>query len=219
MAEPSLATAAIFSSSAASGSKAGSVKALFFDGLPWKGKPTRVFAYYGIPSNEGGGKVPAIVLVHGGGGTAFARWVKLWNDRGYAAIAMDTCGAVGGAGDFLDVVAIRSVVWKLGKQEVRIAGHGHLAQPRLAGVDEYLVGVGITAGIQHLRRDALDRQLVAGQRVDPAIVGEQRQIGGAKVSFHPAGHVPGSAQIRVEDLLHEPLPVGGHDARDLHVRL
>ena len=28
--------------------------------------------------------------------------------------------------------------------------------------------------------------------------GEMRQIGGARVSFHPAGHVPGSAQIRVE---------------------
>ena len=28
--------------------------------------------------------------------------------------------------------------------------------------------------------------------------GETRRIGGARVSFHPAGHVPGSAQIRVE---------------------
>ena len=28
--------------------------------------------------------------------------------------------------------------------------------------------------------------------------GERRAIGGATVSFHPAGHVPGSAQIRVE---------------------
>lgn len=28
--------------------------------------------------------------------------------------------------------------------------------------------------------------------------GETRQIGGATVTFHPAGHVPGSAQIRVE---------------------
>lgn len=28
--------------------------------------------------------------------------------------------------------------------------------------------------------------------------GERRQVGGAVVSFHPAGHVPGSAQIRVE---------------------
>jgi putative mRNA 3-end processing factor len=28
--------------------------------------------------------------------------------------------------------------------------------------------------------------------------GESRRVGGATVSFHPAGHVPGSAQIRVE---------------------
>ncbi|GAA4223424.1 putative mRNA 3-end processing factor [Sagittula marina] len=28
--------------------------------------------------------------------------------------------------------------------------------------------------------------------------GETRQIGGANVSFHPAGHLPGSAQIRIE---------------------
>jgi dienelactone hydrolase len=33
------------------------------------------------------------VLVHGGGGTAFPNWVKLWNSKGFAAIAMDTCGA------------------------------------------------------------------------------------------------------------------------------
>ncbi|MFA6292738.1 MAG: prolyl oligopeptidase family serine peptidase, partial [Victivallales bacterium] len=40
------------------------------------------------------GKVPAIVLVHGGSGTAYAEWVRLWNARGYAAIAMDLCGSV-----------------------------------------------------------------------------------------------------------------------------
>lgn len=33
---------------------------------------------------------------------------------------------------------------------------------------------------------------------DGIAYGEVRQIGGAQVSFHPAGHVPGSAQIRVE---------------------
>ena len=37
-------------------------------------------------------KVPAVVLVHGGNGHAFAQWVKIWNDRGYAAVAMDTTG-------------------------------------------------------------------------------------------------------------------------------
>lgn len=35
-------------------------------------------------------------------------------------------------------------------------------------------------------------------RAEGIAYGEARQIGGATVSFHPAGHVPGSAQIRVE---------------------
>ncbi|MBE0452563.1 ligase-associated DNA damage response exonuclease [Roseovarius autotrophicus] len=34
--------------------------------------------------------------------------------------------------------------------------------------------------------------------LDTIRYGEMRRIGGANVSFHPAGHVPGSAQIRVE---------------------
>jgi dienelactone hydrolase len=68
------------------------LRALFYDGAPWQGKPTRLFAWVGLPKAEG--KVPAMVLIHGGGGTAFADWVKLWTSRGYAAIAMDLCGAV-----------------------------------------------------------------------------------------------------------------------------
>jgi dienelactone hydrolase len=72
------------------------VKAVFYEGVPYQGKPTRVFAYYALPKMEPGKKVPGIVLVHGGGGSAFVRWVKLWNSRGYAAISMDTCGAVSG---------------------------------------------------------------------------------------------------------------------------
>ena len=43
------------------------------------------------PKAEPGKTVPGIVLVHGGGGTAFAEWVGS-GPRGYAAIAMDTCG-------------------------------------------------------------------------------------------------------------------------------
>jgi putative mRNA 3-end processing factor len=34
--------------------------------------------------------------------------------------------------------------------------------------------------------------------LDTIRFGEVRQIGGASVSFHPAGHIPGSAQIRIE---------------------
>lgn len=68
------------------------VKAIFYESVPWKGHATRVFAYYGLPRMEGIEKVPAMVLVHGGGGTAYIPWVRLWVSRGYAAIAMDTCG-------------------------------------------------------------------------------------------------------------------------------
>jgi dienelactone hydrolase len=80
----------------APGFDAPGVKALFFDGPPWKGKPTRVFAWYGVPAGERKEKAPGIVLVHGGGGTAFDEWVRLWTGRGYAAIAMDTCGCTPG---------------------------------------------------------------------------------------------------------------------------
>ena len=66
-------------------------KALYYDGEPFKGKPTRVFAYYAAPKDVKG-KVPVMVLVHGGGGAAFPQWADLWAKRGYAAIAMDLGG-------------------------------------------------------------------------------------------------------------------------------
>jgi dienelactone hydrolase len=77
---------------AVAGFEAEGLTAITYEGRPWKGKPTRVFAWVGLPKAEG--KVPAMVLVHGGGGTAFAEWAKLWTGRGYAAIAMDLCGCV-----------------------------------------------------------------------------------------------------------------------------
>ena len=72
-------------------------RSLYYEGQSYKGKPTRVFAYYGSPAtlNREGVKkrrFPAVVLVHGGGGTAFKEWVELWARRGYAAIAMDLAG-------------------------------------------------------------------------------------------------------------------------------
>lgn len=70
------------------------VQAIYYDAKPYLGHPTKTFAFLGVPQHAVGVRVPAMVLVHGGGGTAFPEWVKLWNDRGYAAIAMDTCGAL-----------------------------------------------------------------------------------------------------------------------------
>lgn len=71
------------------------IRAFSFEGLPFKGKPTRVFAFYGAPSwASPTKKAPGIVLIHGAGGTAFASWVKTWVDRGYAAIAFDHDGGI-----------------------------------------------------------------------------------------------------------------------------
>jgi dienelactone hydrolase len=82
------------------------VRSLLYAGEPFEGHATRVFAYYATPATIGGGgdagqaaatttkgPWPGIVLVHGGGGTAFAEWVTLWSKRGYAAIAMDLAGS------------------------------------------------------------------------------------------------------------------------------
>ncbi|HVX10391.1 MAG TPA: alpha/beta fold hydrolase [Pirellulales bacterium] len=67
------------------------VQEVFYQGEPFEGKPTRVFAYYARPK-AGDGPFPAMLLVHGGGGKAFAEWAKLWAGRGYAALAMDLSG-------------------------------------------------------------------------------------------------------------------------------
>ena len=73
------------------------VRSLFYAGEPYGGKATRIFAYYASPTTisetaKPGEKYPAVVLIHGGGGTAFREWAELWAKRGYAAIAMDLAG-------------------------------------------------------------------------------------------------------------------------------
>jgi len=73
------------------GKKVGPVQEVYFEGEPFHGKPTRVFAYYTRPAT-GDGPFPAVVLVHGGGGTAYAKWANLWAKRGYVALAMDLAG-------------------------------------------------------------------------------------------------------------------------------
>ena len=73
------------------GKTTGLCREVYYAGEPRDGKPTRIFAYYAFPP-EAKGPVPGMVLVHGGGGTAFAQWATLWAKRGYAAIAMDLGG-------------------------------------------------------------------------------------------------------------------------------
>lgn len=65
------------------------IRAYFIDSV----QNTKVFAFVGIPEGASAeNKVPGIVLVHGGDGTAYYEWVDYWVKRGYAAIAMDTEG-------------------------------------------------------------------------------------------------------------------------------
>jgi cephalosporin-C deacetylase-like acetyl esterase len=74
------------------------VRSVLYTSEPYKGNPTRVFAYYASPATlqqrqpNPSEKFPAMVLIHGGGGTAFREWAELWAKNGYAAIAMDTAG-------------------------------------------------------------------------------------------------------------------------------
>lgn len=70
---------------------------IVYQGLTYKGHPKNVFAYYASPGTLTGDRskdknLPAVVLVHGGGGTAFKAWALLWAKKGYAAIAMDLRG-------------------------------------------------------------------------------------------------------------------------------
>lgn len=73
------------------------VHSLLYAGEHYQGKPTQVFAFYASPATLGqaknGERFPGVVLIHGGGGTAFAEWALLWAKRGYAAIAMDLGGS------------------------------------------------------------------------------------------------------------------------------
>ncbi len=74
------------------GEKKGVVEEIYYEGEPYRGKPTRIFAYLARPA-EGKGPYPAMLLVHGGGGKAFQDWAVHWAKRGYIALAMDTAGA------------------------------------------------------------------------------------------------------------------------------
>ncbi len=72
------------------------IQSLIYEGETVDGKTTEVFAFYASPktlgNRDGDETYPGIVLIHGGGGTAFADWVWMWANRGYAAIAMDLGG-------------------------------------------------------------------------------------------------------------------------------
>lgn len=66
--------------------------------------------------------------------------------------------------------------------------HGHSDHAR-PGHGSYLATEGSAPVMRHRLGDI---------RMETTAYGVEHQIGDARISFHPAGHVPGSAQIRVE---------------------
>lgn len=140
------------------GEAQGLTRPVWYTGEPWKGKPTRVFAWLGEPA-ERNEKSPAVLLVHGGGGKAFQDWARHWAERGYVALAMDTAGqgpdgkrhADAGPGQadgskfqpFSPAEARDQWTWHAVATVLR--GHGLLAS--LPGVDAERIGItGISWG-------------------------------------------------------------------------
>ncbi|MFN0115160.1 MAG: ligase-associated DNA damage response exonuclease [Paracoccaceae bacterium] len=76
--------------------------------------------------------------------------------------------------------------WRPVDRAVVTHGHSDHARP---GMAEYLSTNRAAPVIRHRLGDI---------RIGTEPYGATRRIGGAAVSFHPAGHVPGSAQVRVE---------------------
>ena len=66
------------------------LKAFLVQGRGPDGSKAEFFAYYGFPDGpvpKGGH--PGVLLVHGGGGTAFPNFTQLWVKRGFAVLALD----------------------------------------------------------------------------------------------------------------------------------
>lgn len=140
------------------GARQGLVQELYYEGEPVNGKPTRVFAYLGRPADPTAAKRPAMVLVHGGGGTAFKEWARHWAERGYVAIAMDLAGhgpvgrLVDGGPEQSDDVKFRNVteqtvreMWTYHAVAAVVRGHSLLRS--LPEVDRDRIGLtGISWG-------------------------------------------------------------------------
>ncbi|MFQ3306411.1 MAG: dienelactone hydrolase [Polaribacter sp.] len=65
------------------------IKGLEYSKADNAAKETKFFAWFGVPNNiPAGEKRPAVILVHGGGGNAYTKWVDKWTEKGYIAIAL-----------------------------------------------------------------------------------------------------------------------------------
>ena len=104
------------------------IKAITYDGLTRNDFKTKNFGYIGFPEASKGANVPAVVLVHGGAGYPFLKWIKEWNARGYAAIAISTVGVFPKRLNAGDVEGALSKDW-VNSLEGCFAETGYIASP------------------------------------------------------------------------------------------
>jgi cephalosporin-C deacetylase-like acetyl esterase len=67
------------------------VEEIYYQSRSFKRKPVRIFGYFAYPRAHAG-KLPAILLSHGGGGTASQAKAVAWAKHGYAVLAIDLPG-------------------------------------------------------------------------------------------------------------------------------
>ena len=152
------------------GTEEGVTQEIWYEGEPFQGKPTRIFAYLGRPAKIEA-PLPAVLLVHGGGGRAFKDWVQHWVARGYVALAMDTAGQgpdgkrhANAGPDQSDTGKFRNFsdaeardMWTYHAVAAIVRGHGYLASRQ--DVDKSRIGIVgmswggyltcLTAGLDH----------------------------------------------------------------------
>ena len=67
------------------------IEEVYYQSRPYNGKPVTIFGYFCYPLNSRK-PLPAILIVHGGGGTASRQRASRWSKYGYATFAIDLPG-------------------------------------------------------------------------------------------------------------------------------
>ena len=66
------------------------VEEVYYGSREYKGHPVKIFGYFCYP--KGRGKLPGLLICHGGGGTANLPGAIVWAQHGYAVLAIDLPG-------------------------------------------------------------------------------------------------------------------------------
>lgn len=100
-------------------------QSFYFTSEVWEGEPAKVFAYLGVPTDQG--KVPGVLHLHGGGQTASLEWIRFWTSRGYAAISIDWLGKWPGRTDYARWGKVKGDMAEYGNSRITTPSVRHCA--------------------------------------------------------------------------------------------